>query len=256
MKNKEMNQAEYYTIDLRHVAKTMWHRAWLIVLSGVLIAALALAVSVFMVTPKYSSSVKLYVNNNATSAGTIVSASQISAAQSLVKTYGEILDSRTTLERIASGTDLPYTWRQLSEMIRYESSNGTEIMKVTVTADDPYEAALIANAIAEVLPARLGEVIDGASMRVAESAVPELDRVSPSTAKYTVLGFVVGAALCALALFLLAAADDTVYNEDYIADNYDCPILGKIPDMSDTTDKGRRGYFSADKGGEKGSEQA
>ena len=61
----------------------------------------------------------------------------------MVKTYGEILNSRSTLERLIEKTGINYTWQELSKMIASASSNNTGIMKVTVTTEELYEAAKI-----------------------------------------------------------------------------------------------------------------
>ena len=66
----ERKNEEYYTIDILHIVKTLWHRAWLIVLCGILFAGAGFSVAKFLVKPTYSSSVMLYVNNNTSSSGT------------------------------------------------------------------------------------------------------------------------------------------------------------------------------------------
>lgn len=38
--NTEINKKEYYTIDLSHVAKFLWAKAWLVALAGILCAAI------------------------------------------------------------------------------------------------------------------------------------------------------------------------------------------------------------------------
>lgn len=228
------NNKEYYTIDILHVMKTLWHRVWLIAISGILTAALGFCISAFVVTPTYSSSVMLYVNNTSFSVGgtnVSISASQITAAQSLVKTYREILKNRTTLERVIDKTGVSYSYKELYKMIEAAPSNETEIMKVTVTTTDPYEAAKIANGIAEVLPIRVSEIIDGASMEVVDSAIPNLTKVAPSITKYTAIGLILGVLLSAAVLVVVAIMDDTIHDEDYILQNYDCPILAKIPNL-------------------------
>ena len=237
MKKQELNSRDYYTIDFLHVFKTLWRRFWLIALVGILTAAIGFTLAAFVIPPKYSSSIKLYVNNSSASYGNTISSSELAAAQSLVKTYGEILDSRITLERVIERSGTDYTWKELSKMIECEPSNGTEIMKVIITTKDPYESALIANTICEVLPVRITEVIDGASMKVAESAIPELERVSPSITQYTVLGMILGMLVSAAVLFIIAMLDDTVHDEDYITNNYDYPILGKVPNLLSSDNK-------------------
>ncbi len=246
MKKNEKSNREYYTIDMLHIFKSLWHRAWIIVLSGILTAIIGFSISAFMISPDYSSSIMLYVNNSSISLGNTnfsISASDITASQSLVKTYGEMLNNRTTLERIIEKTGVDYTYGQLSGMITSAAANETEIMRVTVTSKDPYEAAKIANCIAEVLPVRISEIIDGASMEVVDSAIPLLDKVSPSYTKYTAVGLIIGVLLSTIILVILAIMDDTIHDEEYILQTYDYPILAKIPNLLGSNGKQYNYYY-------------
>jgi capsular polysaccharide biosynthesis protein len=225
---------EVISIDILHIVKALWHRAWIIVIAGVMAAALGFSYASFVLTPQYSSSIMLYVNNSSLSVGgqnISISASQISAAQSLVKTYIVMLQNRTTLEKVIDRADVSYTYEQLSSKIEATAVNETEVMLVTVTTGNPYEAAKIANAIAEVLPERIGEIIDGSSMEVVDSGAVNLQKVSPSITKYTMIGLILGVFLAVAVLAVLAIMDDTIHEEDYILQNYNYPILAKIPDL-------------------------
>lgn len=242
----DKNSKQYYTIDFLHILKYLWKRAWVIVLTGVITAAIGFSISSFVIAPKYSSSIMLYVNNSSFSLGNTrfsISSSEITAAQSLVKTYGEILNNRTTLERVIEKADLPYTYDTLSGMITSSLSNGTEIMKVTVTGEDPYEAAKIANCIAEVLPVRIAEIVDGASMEVVDSAVPNLGKIEPSISQYTAIGLVIGLLGSIIVLAIIAMMDDKIHDEEYILQSYDYPILGKVPDLLNTGNKSYGYYY-------------
>lgn len=244
--NSKENNRDYYTIDLLHILKSLWMRSWMIAVAGLLTAVIGFAFSAFVIAPKYSASIMLYVNNSSFSLGNTsfsISSSEITAAQSLVKTYGELLNNRTTLERVIDKTNVDYTYRELSQMIVAAPSNETEIMKVTVTTEDPYEAAKIANCIAEVLPIRISEIIDGASMEVVDSAVPDLAKVSPSITKYTAVGFALGIFISVVMLAIVAMLDDTIHDEEYILKTYDYPILAKIPDLMSSDNK-QYGYYA------------
>lgn len=246
MERQEKNINEYYTIDLLHIVKSLWRRAWLIALCGLLAAGIGFAISAFAIAPTYSSYIKLYVNNSSISLGNTsfsISASELTAAQSLVRTYGEILDSRSTLDRVIDKADVGYNWKQLSKMIKYAPSNDTEIMLVTVTCEDPYEASKIANTIAEVLPVRISEIIDGASMEVVDSAIPDVEKIAPSITRYTAVGLILGVILSVIAIVIFALLDDTIHDEEYVLRNYDYPILGKVPDLLNTGNKSY-GYYS------------
>ena len=237
---------EYYTIDLIHILKTLAQKVWLIVLAGLVAAGIGFSFSSFMITPTYSSSIMLYVNNTSFSLGNTnfsISSSQIVAAQNLVKTYSVILNNRTTLERVIEKTNVPYTYQELSRKIEAVPANETEIMKVTVTTNDPYEAALIANCIAEVLPVRVSEIVDGASMEVVDSAVPELQKVAPSITKYTAVGMILGVLLAVAVLTVAALLDGTIHDEDYVLQTYNCPILAKVPNLLHSGSKSYAYYY-------------
>ena len=247
----ENKNNEYYTIDLMHILKTLAQKVWLIVLAGLLAAGIGFSISAFVITPTYSSSIMLYVNNSSFSLGNTsfsISSSEITAAQNLVKTYSVILNNRTTLERVIEKTNVPYTYKELSKMIEAAPANDTEIMKVTVTTEDPYEAAMIANCIAEILPVRVSEIVDGASMEVVDSAIPELQKVAPSITKYTAIGLILGVLLAVAAVTVAALMDGTIHDEDYILQNYDCPILAKVPNLLHSGSKSYAYYYQDKRG--------
>ena len=116
-------------------------------------------------------------------------------------------------------------------------------MKVTVTTKDPYEAAKIANGIAEVLPIRVAEIIDGASMEVVDSAIPNLNKVGPSITNYTAIGLILGVLLSAGVVVVFAIMDDTIHDEEYILQTYGCPILAKVPDLLNSGGKHYGDYY-------------
>lgn len=246
MEVSEKNLKEYYTIDLIHIFKTVWKRVWVIILSGFLAALIGFFCSAFIIPPKYSSEIMLYVNNSSFSLGNTsfsISSSEITAAQSLVKTYIVMLKNRTTLEQVIEKTGVDYKYEELYDMIEAESVNETEVLKVTVTSEDPYEAQKIANCIAEVLPNRISEIIEGSSMEVVDRAVPDPQKESPSITNYTAIGFILGLLISTLIVAVIAMLDDTIHDEEYILKSYEFPILAKIPDLLNSSNR-EYGYYS------------
>lgn len=240
MAKNDVNNKEFYTIDLLHVFSFVWQRIWIVILSGILAAVIGFCYSSFFIPPQYASSVMLYVNNRSVSIGSAsfsISSSEITAAQSLVKTYSELLKNRTTLEAVIEKSGVDYNYEQLNEMVTASSVNETEILRVVVTCDDPYDAAKIANCIAKVLPIRISEIIEGSSMEVVDSAVVDLDKVSPSITKYTAVGMILGVLISLIVLIVIAMLDDTIHDEDYILQNYKYPILAKVPDLTESGSK-------------------
>jgi len=239
VKNITSVAEENDTLDIAQIIRVLWRKAWLIVTAGVLAAVLFFSYSFFLVTPKYAASVQLYVNNTV-SVGSF-STSVLTAARDLVKTYISILNTRTTLEKVIEESGVDYTYEQLRSMISAGAVDETEIFKITVQSTDPREAAKIANTIADILPDRVADIIDGCSVRVVDKAVVSNNKVSPNVTKNTAIGFLLGVfAACAIivVIFLL---DDTIYSEEILLHSYDIPVLAKIPNLLED-EKDRYGY--------------
>ncbi len=239
----ENNNRDSYTIDIMHILKFLWYKAWAIILVGILTAAIGFSFANFFIAPTYSSSIMLYVNNANKGDQFNITQSDIISSKELIKTYSEILNNRTTLERVIADAGINYDYKQLSSMITSGPSNDTQVMKVTVTSTDPNEAAEIANCICNVLPVRIEEIIDGASMEIVESAIPNPDKVGPSITRYTVIGGVIGIFIMAAVFAVVAIVDDTIHDDNHITQSYKYPILAKIPDLVYASSK-QYGYYS------------
>lgn len=236
MESVNKNFKDYYVIDFAHVTKSIFQKIWVIVIVGLLTAAIGFSMATFFIEPLYSASVRLYVNNSSLSlgsAGLSISSSEITAAQSLVRTYIVILKDQTTLEKVIEKAELSYTHEELYGMIDAYSVDDTEVMKVEITSNDPYEAAKIANCIADVLQIRIAEIIKGTSMEVVGYATPNLHKVSPSITIYTAIGFILGFFVSLLVVIAIALSDKTIHDEDYLLKAEDYPILAKVPDLFD-----------------------
>ena len=103
-------------------------------------------------------------------------------------------------------------------------------------------------AIAEILPERIAEIVDGSSVRIVDYAIIPAHRSAPSYTKNTVIGFLIGAVLAAgiyTILFLIEESNDVViHSSDELRELYpDIKVLAMIPDMRLSEKKGY--YYSS-----------
>lgn len=240
MDKNEKFSRDNYVVDLAHVVKVVWKHIWTVVIISLITAVLGCMLAAFAIKPTYSASIMLYVNNSSFNVGDLgfsISSSELTAAQGLAKTYTVLLKNRTTLERLIDETKVKYSWEEIYDMIESVPVNETEVMQVTVTCHDPYEATLIANGIAAVLPQRVAEVIEGASMEVVDSAIVNTEKVAPSITLYTLVGFIVGLLLSVAVLIVLALMDNTVHDEEYVIRTFGYPILAQVPNLNESSSK-------------------
>lgn len=219
-------------VDFRRVLFALLDHLWIILLVGVLIGAMAFGYAYFFVTPQYSASTQLYVNNNYVDSPGFTS-SQLQAAQNLAYTYMVILESRTVMEEVAEESGLDYTYSEISAMIKAEPINETEVFEVTVTCENYKHAAIIANAVAHVLPERISSVVEGSSVRVVDYARESSVPVGPVYKNYAMIGAAVGILLTALVVIVVDLMDTSVSSEEYLEKNYPgVPLLAVIPSES------------------------
>lgn len=253
------NDDDEIEIDLIKLCKALWSKILIIVLCALVVASVVLGVSLVVLSPSYEATTSMYVNNSSFSFGSTsfsISSSELSASTSLVNTYIYILESRTTLEDVIARSGVDYTYEELSNMIDAEAVSNTAAFNVTVTSDSPTEAELIANTIAKVLPDRISEIVDGASVRIVDYAIVPSHRAGPSYIRNTVIGLFAGALIAAAVVavqFVIAEQNDVViHSSDELRTLYpDINVLALIPDMRLPEDKGYySSYYGSSKGGE------
>lgn len=198
-------QRDYPEFDLIKIARVLWKKAWLILLSAVIAGGLFLSCAAFFVTPRYKATAMMYVNNTSSAAGSSsssISSGDLAAAKKLLDIYLIILQSRTALEQVIEVADLDYTYEQLSKMVDASSVNDTEVFRITATCSDPMEAKRIVDTIVELLPGRIAEIVDGSSVRVVDHAGVPVVKASPDYVRYTIVGALIGAVVSSLAVLL------------------------------------------------------
>lgn len=238
-------------IDLLELFRALWKRALAIILVAVIVGTAAFAVTLFFVSPKYKATASMYVNNSSFSFGSTsfsISPSELSASNSLVSTYIFILESRTTLEDVIAKAGLSYDYEELSGMITTEALSGTAAFTVTVESESPAEAELIANTIAQLLPDRIAEIVDGSSVRIVDYAIIPAHRSSPNYIKNTAIGVLLGGFLAAGIVTVRFINDESRYEVIHSADELreiypDITVMALIPDMRLSEKKGY--YYSS-----------
>ena len=231
MENRNDEEME---IDLLKLAKALWRRAWAIILSAVVFGGAALVYTALFVTPLYKAEALMYVNSSNISVGgakVSISQGELTAAQSLIKTYAVILSTRTTLNDVIEQSGVSYTYEQLKGMISAQSVNSTEVFSITVTSPNPREAELLANTIVRILPEKIAAIVEGSSARIVDYAVAPAGKASPNLSKNTLTGAMVGFVLACGIVVIMELMDDQIHDSDYLIQTYDIPVLAVIPDL-------------------------
>lgn len=243
MREGRNNIIKYYTVDVLHVATRLRKWAWVILTVGVLAAAVGFYTSEFYIAPKYTSEVKLYVDNVSRPVdedGFSINIADLKVAKELVKTYGVILKSRSTLELVSERSNTGYSWTQIRGMISYEASEDAETMNIKVVCGKAGVSKEIADAIADIFPKRVSKIVENSSMVVVDYASVTEKTVLPNVYLYVIGSFILGILGTSVIICIFTLLSNTVYDEEYILLVYEYPVLGKVPNL---LDKDKERYY-------------
>lgn len=239
--NNRDNRDDVIEIDLVELLGVILHNLWIIIVSGVIVAAAALLVSYFIITPKYESVTKIYVISK-TNADTMTY-SDLQAGSTLTKDYKELVKSRPVLEEVLAETGIDVELKDLEEQITVEVPTDTRIVSITVEDKDPYEARIIADSVRIAASKHIREVMDTEAVNVVEEASLPIEKSSPSIRKNIVIGYAVGLFIAIAIVILNYIMDDTIKTPDDVEKFLGVSVLGSIPysenDLSDKAEMER-----------------
>ena len=196
--------------------------------------ALVLIIGVFI----YDKSIKkplyttyttiILTKSNETQTGTTITQNDILLNQKLVETYSKIIKSKLVLEQVISETGVTYTAEELSENVSVEAYENTEMLKISVTDQDPELAANIANSIAQVFSGEIAKIYQINNISVVDVAVTP-EEVSNNTLKRDLLIALFISIFGTIGVvFVVYYFDDTVKLTDNLEEEIGMPVVAKV----------------------------
>lgn len=223
MNNQEANTIE---IDVLSLLRTIWRKKFLILLTAILTTGLAFAYSAFLATPQYDSTTRLYVVNQSSDNGAVITNQDLQAGSFLVKDYKEIILSQDVLKNVTSTLGIT---EGIKDKITVNIPTDTRILSITVRDSDPNQAATIANTLREEAARKIIEVTKVSDVTTLEEALPAENPSTPQTKRNLVLGFVAGAFLATALVLVLEVLDDRVKRPQDIEEGLGMTLLGVVP---------------------------
>ena len=206
-------------------------RIKLLVLGLLAGAFLGWVLSSFVIHPKYSSYVDLYITNNKKSETDAVDYNDINAAQKLANTYMVILQSNKVTQSVLSKVDTDMSNDQLLGVTTFTSVKNTEVLRINVETKDPQLTKDICEAYKNTALIALDEVVGAGSVKViSEPQLPEKPSF-PSIPKFTVIGAFLGLVLMVGICFLDMRLNKNISDDKMLSERYTIPVLGSVPDF-------------------------
>ena len=222
-----LQNEEEIEIDMGELLRYLAGKAGYIILTALAFAVLALAVTTFCMTPRYTSTTKMYVLNRQTNEG--VTSSDLQSSTYLTKDYMEMIRSRTVIEAVIADLNLNSTYEDVLGQIDVSAASDTRVIAISVTDKDPYEARDIANAVRNAAAAHIQSVMNTEAVTVVDEANIPTKKSSPSTIKNVAIAGGVGLFLALVVCVVLYLMNDKVTTAEDVERYLGLSVLASMP---------------------------
>ena len=221
-------EKDFVQIDIMLLLRRIWSQKLIIVLTTLVFTAGALMYSLFIATPKYKSTTRVYVVNQKKD-NQAITTQDVQLGTLLVKDYKEIILSNSVMSDVVAKNKLQITPGELAKKISVDAPKDTRIISITVTDKDPQKARDLANAVREVSADKIKEVTKIEDVTTLEQAEAALTPSSPNVFKNSVLAALLGLILAVGGVVLIELMDDRIKRPEDIEETMDLVLLGVIP---------------------------
>jgi len=206
---------------------------WKSIVAGALIGAVIMAVySFILASPVYEATSKLYV---LTSRDSAINLSDLQIGSYLTNDYTEVFETWEVHEIVRQNLGLTYTRDELREMLTISNPGDTRVLYITVTSENPQEAAALANEYASVARQYISTtMLTDAPSEFSEALVPD-EPVGPRKALNVALGFGLGMFIVCAVIVVKFLMDDKIKTADEIRRYTGLPTLAIVPDNDEAS---------------------
>ncbi|GAK47766.1 capsular polysaccharide biosynthesis protein [Secundilactobacillus oryzae JCM 18671] len=224
-----MNTESAGVISFGEILLTLRKHIMLILGTTVVVTLVAAIVTVFFMTPKYTSGTQILVNRkmSAEMAGAQLQANQ--ADIQMINTYKDIITSpvvRSSVEK--QSNNLPGA---TDSEVSVATQTNSQVFTINVTSTDPFTSAFVANKTAQVFKKRIVKMMSINNVTIVSKAKANKQPVSPKTKLNLLAGLVLGLILGIGLAFLSEFNDKTVKDEKFLTETLGLNSLGIINEI-------------------------
>lgn len=217
-------------IDIINLMLTFW---WIIALLAALAGGATYTYTKLTAVPTYTSTGTLYINTQAEQKTNDVNTSALQGVINLMPTYVEVLQSQQFLETVSDDIDNKFYADEIKKKMTITTQEKTNIIKISVKSEDAHDAYIICDSIVNNSYDEIIRVFEGGSVKLLDVPSEASSPNSTNAVQRGVIGFVAGAVLAMLIVFLINLFDTRIKGSEELTSRYNLPILGEVSNLHD-----------------------
>lgn len=217
-------------IDIHTLFYLIKRNILLVLILAILGGGAGYGISTYAITPIYSASADMIVNNKADGNNIEqVTSSDLVAANSLADTYSIILKSHVVIEQIIDDLQLPYSYSELSAKISIHAVDDTQVLRISAKDKNRDTALAIVTDMIKIAPDTIMNLVEAGSVKTVDQPWVSQNPIYPSVPKATLIGMAAGLALAALIILFRETSNNKIRNEEDLERLLGARVIGIIP---------------------------
>ena len=217
-------------LELKEILRMLWDGRRIIIVFTIILIIFAAVYSCILQTPKYQSSTTLVLarveSSEDGSSTASVTQTDVTMNQKLVSTYSEIIRSKNVLGQVIENLEIAnLTQAELRKSVTVEAIEDTEVIRITVSTEEPEYSARIANEIGKVFSEK---IVDMYRINNVDQAEANFTPYNINPVKYIVIAFVGGIFISCAFIIIKNLFDTTVKSAEAIEKNLKVPVIAQI----------------------------
>ncbi|WP_204169264.1 Wzz/FepE/Etk N-terminal domain-containing protein [Mammaliicoccus sciuri] len=218
------------TIDLIKLFTILKKNMKYLIIVPIVFLVLSMVITFVLMTPKYSSSTQVLVNQKETD--NQMMAQQVQSDLQLVNTYSEIIKSPRILDKVSKNLKGKYSSKEIEGMLTVSNQAESQILNIAVENESREAAGKVANEIANVFSKDVSKIMNVDNVSILSKADHNGNKVSPKPLINAVVGVFLGLIIALIIIFLKEILDKRIKTEEDVEELLDLPVLGTIQDFS------------------------
>ena len=233
-------------LDLKELFNIFWSKKLIILISVLVFIIIGAVYSIGFVTPVYESYTTILLakggkeDTQAQTDAEAITTTDITLNSKLVSTYSELVKSKDVIRKVISNLHMDLNEASVRRNISVSSYKDTEMIKVSVTNENPRYAAAIANETVKVFATKVEEYYNIKNVYVVDEAEISSKPSNVNHIKNIIIFAAAGFILAAGYIFIANMLDTTIKSAEEVEKICGAPVLASIILHDFETDKGGR----------------